>query len=140
MKRKLALLLTVLITAAAVPSAQLMAAETGPEIITEEEETAPEEASSVPENDEEEADGQEENGQPEEIPAEQEPKPAEDPAEAASEGLTEEDGIVQDIPLILTHVRTEAQAIGPLGKHVIAPRHTGVETQDILHRVDELLL
>ena len=34
-KRKLALLLTVLITAAAVPSAQLMAAETGPEIITE---------------------------------------------------------------------------------------------------------
>ena len=98
MKRKLALLLTVLITAAAVPSAQLMAAETGPEIITEqeEEETAPEEASSVPENDEEEADGQEENGQPEEIPAEQEPKPAEDPAEAASEGLTEEDGITGD--------------------------------------------
>ena len=48
--------------------------------------------------------------------------------------LTEEDGIVQDIPLILTHVRTEAQAIGPLGKHVIAPRHTSIEAQDILHR------
>ena len=93
-KRKLALLLTVLITAAAVPSAQLMAAETGPEIITEqeEEETAPEEASSVPENDGEEADVQEENGQPEEIPDEQEPRPA----EAASEGLTEEDGITGD--------------------------------------------
>ncbi len=93
-KRKLALLLTVLITAAAVPSAQLMAAETGPAIITEqeEEETAPEEASSVPENDGEEADVQEENGQPEEIPDEQEPRPA----EAASEGLTEEDGITGD--------------------------------------------
>ena len=48
--------------------------------------------------------------------------------------LTEEDGIVQDIPLILTHVRTEAQAIGPLGKHIIAPRHPGIELQDVLHR------
>ncbi len=64
MKRRLALLMTVLITAAAVPSAQLMAAEAGTEVITEqaEEDTAPEEEVSVPENEADEADSREPKG------------------------------------------------------------------------------
>jgi hypothetical protein len=43
MKRRLALLLTVILTAAAVPSAQLMAAETGTETTEMTQEDAPEE-------------------------------------------------------------------------------------------------
>ena len=65
MKRRLALLMTILITAAAVPSAQLMAAETGTEVITEQEQedAAPEEEASVPEDDAEKTDSLEEDGQ-----------------------------------------------------------------------------
>ena len=98
MKRRLALLMTILITAAAVPSAQLMAAETGTEVMTEqaEEDTAPEKEVSVPENEADEADSREENDQSEEISAEQESEQAEDPAEEASEGLTEADGTASE--------------------------------------------
>ena len=98
MKRRLALLMTILITAAAVPSAQLMAAEAGTEVITEqaEEDTAPEKEVSVPENEADEADSREENDQSEEISAEQESEQAEDPAEEASEGLTEADGTASE--------------------------------------------
>ena len=47
MKRRLALLLTVILTAAAVPSAQLMAAETGTETTEMTQEDAPEEETPV---------------------------------------------------------------------------------------------
>ena len=49
-------------------------------------------------------------------------------------GLAEENRIVQDVPLVLAHVGTEAEAVGPFGQDVIAAGHGGVAAQQLLHR------
>ena len=53
---------------------------------------------------------------------------------AGNAQLAEEDRVVQDVPLILAHVGTEAEAVGPFRHHVVATGDARVLAQQFLHR------
>ncbi len=111
MKRRLALLLTVILTAAAVPSAQLMAAETGTETTEMTQEDAPEEETPVIETEISDEDSASEEAEvietaPEETEvseedAEESAAPAEeeeaDSVEEAAEDVSEADSAAEDM-------------------------------------------
>ncbi len=128
MKRRLALLLTVILTAAAVPSAQLMAAETGTETTEMTQEDAPEEETPVIETEISDEDSASEEAEvietaPEdtevyEEDAEESAAPAEeeeaDSVEEAAEDVSEADSAAEDMTVEeAAEAVTEQELPGP---------------------------